>query len=167
MKIKAAFNKETGEAVSIYAVEVQGRLVIAKSGRFDNTKTDDTFLIANNPLTQNADMRFSADDFGEAVEAYRALVSAGRCVIQEDLQRYKPDNVLEIDGTQENGKPKYNISALHNGHYAMLAVCLFYFRRKQRQTDTAKISAAFDMLEQAKEESRIGSYAVGGFFITI
>lgn len=127
MKIHAAFNAAFGESVSIYAAVVDETLVIAKLSGF-NTKQDDGMVLITNNRLINADFYLENSDFQAAYQAFQSLVSLGKCVIQQDLARYKLDNVIDYIGQKDNGEENFNIAALSNGNWAILGICLYFYR---------------------------------------
>lgn len=128
MKIQAAFNGASGKAVSVYAAVIEQTLVIAKIGDYTSTRKAETVFLSNNPLIQS-DMPFGYGDFQAALQAYHLLTSSGQCVIQQDLAQYRLDNVIDYAGHKDNGEEKFNIAELKNGHWAILAICLYHYRQ--------------------------------------
>ncbi len=128
MKIQAAFNTQFGEPITIYAAEINDTIVIVKKSAFTITlATPDVILLTNNQLI-NADAYFSGKEFQEALQAYQFLTSTKKCIIQNDLMQYRIDNVIDYIGQKENGEQKFNIAELKNGHWAILSICLYYYR---------------------------------------
>lgn len=128
MKIQAAFNAAFGKALSVYAAVINDTLVIAKMGDYNAQRKADTVFLSNNPLVQS-DMSFSHNDFQAALQAYQLLTSSKQCVIQQDLTQYRLDNVIDYAGHKDTGEEKFNIAELKNGHWAILAICLYYYRQ--------------------------------------
>lgn len=138
MKIQAAFNAAFGESVTIFAAQIHHKIVIAKVSAYTEVRKDDVIFLSNNPLVE-ADFHFEMRDFQAAFEAYQILMQSNKCVMQDDLARYKPENVVDFDGQKDNGDGKYNIDKLKNGHWAVLAICLYYFNQTKttQQFDNA------------------------------
>lgn len=171
MKINAAFNKYLGQKISILSVILpqsekrpQSVLVIAREENLHLSHDDETALIVDNPLQESYDMIFKENNFMESINAWRYLLSVGRVILQNDLAKYNPNNVIDITGTKENGKEDINIDMLQNGNVAILATCLFFYRQIQQE----KTSSMFDNLvdfygdgETSKETS------INHFFMTI
>ena len=128
MKIQAAFNAAFGKAIAVYAAVIDNTLVIDKMGDYNTQRKFDTVFLSNNPLMQS-DMPFSHDEFPVALQAYKLLTSSRKCVIQQDLAQYRLDNVIDYAGHKDNGAEKFNIAELKNGHWAILAICLYYYRQ--------------------------------------
>lgn len=163
MKLNAAFNAVFGEAVSIGAVVLENKLVIAKKTAFNTEVKPDTILISNNPLVA-ADVNFSTDDFQAALTAYHTLKSSKRLIIQADITQYNLENVIDLVGQKENGEEKYNIAMLKNGHWAVLALCLHYFNHEYT---SQRLQNALDFMDGfvSQEENEI--LAAERFFTTI
>lgn len=165
MKINAAFDRAHGDAVSVYSSVLTDdsgteRLVFAKKGVCNPSKMNATVLLVNNPLHPVYDMLFEAGDFQAALSAYKSLTTANRCLLHNDLKQYRPDNVIDLVGQKENGQEKYNMDTLTNGHLAVLASCLYFFRYTETQTN---FNNAVDMMDKLNK-----LYAGGdGFFTTI
>ena len=134
MKIQAAFNAVFGDAVNVYAAEVNGILVMAKISKFTTQKSsDDVILLTNNPLIDDA-IYFETENFQAAFRAYQTLTQSQKCVMQDNLARFRPENVIDFDGQKENGDAKYNIAKLTNEHWAVLAICWYgYHHAKNTQ----------------------------------
>lgn len=157
-KIHAAFNAAFGNAVSVYAAVVDEKLVIAKVTEYNLQARPDTTLISNNPLVA-ADVRFSSSDFQAAWQAYQVLMSSNQCVIQQDLARYRLDNVIDRIGQKENGEEKFNIDELSNGHWAILAICLYFYRQIHTTQNMEKAMSFLDDLgEFYQKHSQIDDY---------
>lgn len=167
-KINAAFNSASEEAISIHSiikkVHAQDTLIIAKQTPYKIEVDDDTILITDSPLVQKRIMLFTNDDFLEAVEAYRNLTVSGRCLMHEDIARFKIDNVLEVVGRKDNGSEQYNINVINNGHLAVLATCLFL----KKQINAASMFDAMDFLNQAQSgRDEDNDNSIEGFIISI
>lgn len=167
MNINASFNRAMGQAVSIYSSEVNGFLVIAKMDKFNPIKKENTVLISNNPLIRDCEMIFADDDFFNALEAYQALQGAERLVIQNDIARFRLENVIDLQGRKDNGDEKWNISTLENGHLAVLATCLYFYRHAKIDSMEKEINNAFDELEKIQNNELKNGVNIENFFITI
>ena len=157
MKIHAAFDKAAGEAVSVYSVLLadggRDQLVIAKKGACRPQAAADTVLIVNNPLYTPHDMLFAETDFAEAHAAYRSLNAARLLVIQTDLAHLRPDNMIDTIGQKENGAEHHNIDALHNGHWAVLASCLYVCRHLHNRQRHDRVLTMLDDLTQLHQDT--------------
>lgn len=149
LKINAAFNRvQTQQPISILSVILApndkqpfSRLVIAKESIFTLEKANNTALIVDNPLQENYDMLFNDGDFMHSVQAWKNLQASQRLVINHELSKHNPHNVLESIGRKDNGVEALNIDTLSNGNLAILATCLFFYKQIQQEK-------ANDMLEQ-------------------
>lgn len=151
MKINAAFNAAFGNPISIHAAVIENKIVIAKSTEYNTQKSANTLLISNNPLVA-ADVRFSSDDFQAALQAYQILMASKQCVIQQDLARYKLDNVIDYVGQKDNGVDKFNIAELNNGHWAILAICWYFYRQTYTHQNAEKAIDFLDDLSNCHDE---------------
>lgn len=163
MKIHAAFNAAFGNAVSIYAIEIDEKLIIAKSAPFNTNRDEETIFISNNRLIET-EHYFSNDDFQAAFAAYQNLIAQKQCIIQQDLAKYRLDNVLDYVGQKDNGEDKINFAQLNNGHWAILAICLYFYRAKFANK---KSQQAIDFLNDYEDEFFSSGNQNGDFFITI
>lgn len=151
MIINAAFDSAAGEAVSIYSnITTENDtefLVIAKKAACKPTAAANTVLLTNNPLyAAESDQLFHSSDFAEAYAAYRNLKAAGLLILHNDLAQYRPDNVIDTVGQKENGAEHYNIDALKNGHWAVLASCLYFYRRRHSAQGYESVTGMMDKL---------------------
>lgn len=141
MKINAQFTRYSGEPLSMYAVAIDGVLVIAKKGKPSTKKDNGMALLVDSATQENYDMLFASDRFMDGLNAYFDLKSCGKITIADDLAQYRPDNSIEVDGLTQAGKINYRFSDVSNGQAAVLAVCLYY-----REHDG--FSAAMNMSEK-------------------
>lgn len=166
MKINAAFHTAQGEGVSVYAAEVSDKIVIAKIGAFNTDCAPDTVLVSDSVLSCQPDLLFAETNFPEAIKAYQALIAASRCVVQEDLRRYRVDNVIDLDGYKDNGSEKYSIDTLNNGHRAVLGICLYYFRYALAVKNTARMDGIMTQLGNLYEEAAQNDGCLKRYFAT-
>ncbi|MBQ9600498.1 MAG: hypothetical protein IJR46_00590 [Neisseriaceae bacterium] len=164
MNIQAAFNGVFGECVTIYAVVIENKLVIAKKGVFTIEKImPDIIFITNNELL-DADYYFREKDFQAGLKAYQYLFSTKQCIIQNDIAQFKIENVIDFDGQKENGEEKYKIQLLNNGHWAILALCWFFYNVVLLNTrKLEKIGSVIDELTKNYDDNR----PQDDFFMTI
>lgn len=175
MKINAAFNLASGQAISIFSVLLppsdkrkQSVLVIAKESHLSIERDENTALIVDNPLQENRDMLFTHHHFQPALEAWRHLNSSQRVIIENDLNKHNPSHVLETIGRKENGKEEINIDTITNGHMAILATCYFFYQQLQQDKTMYMLEQFNDYLNNGQLDSdkqRLDS--ISHFFITI
>lgn len=152
MNFQAAFNGVFGEAVTIFAVAIEGKLVIAKKTAFNPKKINENTLLIVNSALIDADCYFKTDYFQAALKAYYYLISNQLCVIQSDIAQFKPDNVIDADGQKDNGEEKYNISSLKNGHFAVLALCWYFYQQLDNERKIEKINRAINAISNIQKQ---------------
>lgn len=88
----------------------------------DATRKSGMLIVTNMSRMADYDSLFTAELFGEAIEAYHGLQSCCHYGAEE-TKRANPDGVIETDGYDENG-PKIKISeSISNQKVAALAIC--------------------------------------------
>lgn len=140
MKIQASIAGFSGSPITLLAVydADSGIFFIAKQAKYTTDRSIEGALLVTNMDLPTADFRFSDDDFKDSITSYFDLRSMGALDIDEDLQRWYPDNQIEVDRVDESGK-KYRVSPeINNGQVAVLAIAAC--AAKQRS-----INAAMDM----------------------
>lgn len=133
-----------------------GVIVIEDEVNYDKrTNKADYAIITNDRYMDNRAFLFHEGYLQEAVDAYfeynAMLLSLGT-----NLNRYNPENVLQILGMDESGK-KYGFSAesFLNGTIAILAIC--YYAKKQRG-----IHNTLSFFEDEKDDENVDNDS--GFF---
>lgn len=137
MKIKASFNMQPeSEPVSIYAAILPNKetqmptLVLAKRGKYSTDTNNIDALLVDNPNVNGYTTLWDKDNFAESLDAYNTMKASGKIVIQESLQEFNIENVMQVARTRGNGQTDYEISSLQNGHVAILACCLFMHKQE-------------------------------------
>lgn len=146
MKIQASIAGFTGQPITLMAVysEDSGIFFVAKQIKFREDRALEGALLISNMDLPTVDSRFTDADFSGAIGSYFDLVAMRALDIDSDLQRFKPDNKIEVDKVDESGK-KYRISPeIDNGQIAVLAIAAC--AAKQRS-----ISAAMDMHNELQD----------------
>lgn len=150
MKINAAFSMLPENPISIESATIPHSvtgielLVIAKSGKPFFDDKEDTALIVDNPMRGNWDMLWKNEMFPDALHAYQTLKSSGRLIIDPKIEEFNLSNAIEIIKQRQTGSLDYNIDTLQNGHFAILATCLFFYNQ-------GGYSSAIDGIERMSE----------------
>lgn len=147
MKILISICGYKGENTSLAALydEDESVLVVQKrlSAYREDRPADDFALVSNIDLPQ-ADFQFKDEMLADAIRAYYMMTAQGALVIESSLQRYQPDNRIDEDRIDENGR-KYRVSPdIDNGQIGVLAAVAFI--ESQRGVCSA-LSAAQELAE--------------------
>jgi hypothetical protein len=107
--------------MAVYS-EDTGVFFVAKQVRYREDRAAPNALLISNMDLPEVDHRFTDENFRDAVGSYFELLAMRVLDIDPDLQRYKPDNKIEVDRVDETGK-KYRIAPdIDNGQVAIMAI---------------------------------------------
>lgn len=140
VKLQATIAGYAGNPATLVGMfdDETGVLVVAKQIKYRETRAGDDFVLVSNLELPSVDVRFGDADLKEAIQCYFTMRSQGVLDIVDELQRYQPDNRIESDAIDAQGR-KYRISSeIDNGQLAVLAlVCALNAQRPIRSAMSA------------------------------
>lgn len=158
MRIQATISGFTGEAVTLLSVlhEDTGVLVIAKKVRFREERIEapegePQFAVVTNLDLPDMDMRFTDAHLRNAIRDYFTRRAQGTLDMAEGVRQFEPDQRIEQDGVDENGR-RYRISSdISNAQIAVLATVAFI----SNQGGIRAVTSAMDELAEFYRVTRI------------
>jgi len=124
MRIQCNINGYNGNPVTMLFFFKENILTLVKVAKFsEQVIAEDMALVGN--IGEDLDFEFTDNDFQDAIMAYFEKSNKSEIAMDESLARYKPNNRIEVDKIDENGK-KYRVSSdIDNGQIAVLTASLF------------------------------------------
>ena len=127
------FNALPSSLLCAYDDDLDFLIISKESENFnENRIKNDYIFITNSPRTEERDFLFTTDYFNDAISAYyqrknnKTNDNKSRLHITEKALRANPENVIENDGFDDKGKPKYRIQEnITNIQVATLVACYF------------------------------------------
>lgn len=116
-----------GESVRILAVVLpsSGRVVVKKQASWSQEPEpkDNKVIVTDTPMIFSYwDMSFNeSEQMKEVLEAYNEAQRSGLIVIEDQLRRYEPKDVIQMRKMDERGKVlDFDSMGITNGHMAVL-----------------------------------------------
>lgn len=123
-KIQAVFSGFSNKPATVFALydAENDHLYINKEAPFRTDRFGDCLIISNVDLPERETL-FELDMINDAINYFFEMTNSDRLEIQDAAVRCSPNNKIERDGINENGKFIYRIDTdISNGQVAVLAI---------------------------------------------
>lgn len=141
LRIQCNIGGFQGGAVTILAtLSDENMLVVAKQYTpFTQSRIKEEWALIGN-TGDDLDYTFTDKDFSDSIQAFFERKATDTIAIVDELQRFSPDNRLELDKVAESGRTYRLDQSIDNGQIAVLVLSLF----AQKQ---ARIKFANDLFD--------------------
>ena len=146
MKIQASIAGYAGQPITLlgFLDKDTGVLIVAKEVKYRENREAPDFALVSNLDLPDLDMKLTDDLLRDTIRSYYTRKSQMTMEVTKEVQRYEPDNKIDLEAVDENGR-RYKIDPnIQNGQIAVLAMVALI----EKQVGFA---AAMDMASELKD----------------